>query len=189
MKNIYVETVDDSIERASVLLSRIPNGLRTVITRALNRSLYEGRTSAIREVRKEYTVRARDVRPTFKMHRANKKDLNAELKSRGSNLELTLFSHKPKTDTTGARRRQIRVGVKKGGLKPIGQGFIHKGRIFQRLGETSYPVQLKFGIAVPVMLNNDDVSGEVLDTMRASFVKRLDHETDILLSGVVKTND
>lgn len=180
---INVETEKDSIERAAELLEGVPNGFQTALSRAFNRALQEGRTAGVRAVMKEYTVKARDVRPTFKMQKASKSNLDAELLSRGSNLELNRFSHRPQTDTTGNKRREVRVGVKKGGLKPLGQAFVHKGRIFQRLGAARLPVQLKFSNSVPVMLDNDEVVDKVVETMSKSVDKRLEHETERLLNG------
>lgn len=184
--SIRIETEKNSIERAAELLEGVPNGFQTALSRALNRALQEGRTEGVRAVTKQYTVKARDVRPTFRMQRATKNDLDAELSSRGANLELTKFSHRPQTDTTGNKRKQVRVGVKKGGLKPLGQAFVYNGRIFQRLGAARLPVQLKFGNAVPVMLDNDKVVDKIVDTMGKSVDKRITHETERLLSGAVK---
>lgn len=181
-----VETNKNSFEKAAKLLAGIPNGVETAMSRAFNRALQEGRTAGTREVTKQYTVKAKDVRSTFAMKRASKSNLEAELSSKGQRLPLSSFAHRPSTDTTGARRQQVRVGVKKGGLKPLGQAFVHNGRILQRLGSTSYPVQQKFGAAVPSMLNNDDVVDVVVETMNKSVDKRLEHEAGRILEGAVK---
>ena len=175
--------VDDSLKKAQVLLLHIPNGMAIATSRAFNRSLQQGRTAATREVGKRYTVRQKDVRPTFKMRRANKSNMEAELLSTGKRLPLTKFSYKPKQDTTGSNRKQVRVGVKKGGLKPLGASFVWNGKIMQRLGKESYPIQQKFGAAVPVMMNNNEITDRVTETMTQSVIRRLDHETQRLLEG------
>lgn len=180
---LEVEADKNALERAEKLLAGIPGGITKATYRALNRSLQEGRTAATREATKLYTVKSKSVRESMAMHRANSKNLNAELVSRGKNLPLASFTHRPTHDTTGARRKQVRVGVKKDGLKPLGQGFIHKGQIYQRLGKTSYPIQFKYGLAAPVMLNNEQIVDKVLETMEKSVEKRLEHETNRLLNG------
>lgn len=182
---INIETEKNAVKRASKLLEGIPDGMQKAMTRALNRALQEGRTAATREVTRRYTVKAKEVRPTFKMHKANKSNLEADLTSTGTNLPLSSFSHRPNTDTTGANRKQIRVGVKKGGLKRLGQGFIWKGRVMQRVGQTRLPVEQKYGPAVPVILNNDEIVDSVTETMGASVDKRLEHETNRILNGRV----
>lgn len=181
-----IEVKSNSIDKAIKYLSGVPGGFETAMMRASNRALQEGRTAAVREATKQYTVKARDIRPTFKMHRASKANLQASLESKSGRLPLSTFAHRPTTDTTGANRKQVRVSVKKGGLKPLGQAFVHDGRILQRLGRTSYPVQQKFGPAVPSMLDNDEVVDKVVETMAKSVDKRLDHEVGRILDGAVK---
>lgn len=184
--SVSIEIKSDAIEKAQKYLAGVPKGFETAMMRSLNRALQEGRTAAVRETTKQYTIKARDVRPTFKMQRASRADLSASLESNGGRLPLSTFTHRPTTDTTGANRKQVRVGVKKGGLKPLGQAFVHNGRILQRLGRTSYPVQQKFGPSIPSMLDNDEVVDKVVETMGKSVEKRLEHEVGRILDGAVK---
>jgi hypothetical protein len=181
--SINVETEKNAVERASKLLEGIPGGMQKAMTRALNRALQEGRTAGTREVTRRYTVKAKEVRPTFKMHKASNSNLEAELSSTGQKLPLSSFTHRPNADTTGANRKQIRVGVKKGGLKPLGQGFMWRGKVMQRLGQTRLPVEQKYGPAVPSMLDNEEIVDKVVDTMGNAVDKRLDHETNRILEG------
>lgn len=171
-----------ALEKAEKLLSEVPGGMQTALMRSMNRALQEGRTAGTRAAAKAYTLRAKDVRPTFAMHKATKSRLDAELLSRGRNVPLSAYAHKPRTDTTGANRKQVRVGVKKGGLKPLGQAFISKGRVMQRLGATRLPVEQKYGPSVPGIIGSDEVSEAVVDTMGKAVEKRLEHETLRLLN-------
>ena len=176
--------VEKSIQKAERLLAGIPGGIEKAMYRSMNRALQEGRTVATRETAKLYTVKSRDVRSTFKMHRADKSSLDAELISTGANLPLSKYSHKPHTDTTGAKRKQIRVGVKKsGGLKSLGQGFIWNGKVMQRVGSSRLPVVQKYGPAVPSILDNPQIVEAVTDKMADSMVRRMEHETLRLLEG------
>lgn len=172
----------NALETAARRLEGIPDGLNTALMRSFNRALSEGRTAATREVAKQYTLRAKDVRPSFAMQRASKGDLNASLVSRGSRLPLETFAHRPRSDTTGNRRKEIRVGVRRGSLKPVGQAFVHQGQILQRLGSTRLPVQKKFGPAIPTMLEDDQVADLVVETLSKSVDKRLEHETIRMLN-------
>lgn len=171
-----------AIDKAKEALSEIPGGVETAMMRAFNRALQQGRTAATRAVTRSYTVKAKEVRPTFKMYKANRRDLNAELLSRGRNLPLSAYAHKPRKDTTGNARKQVRVSIKKdGGFKPLGQAFVHQGRIFKRLGASRLPIEQQFGPSVPGALGNEKVIGIVSETMGASVEKRLEHETQRLL--------
>lgn len=171
-----------AIDKAKDALSEIPGGVETAMMRAFNRALTQGRTAGTRAVTGSHTVKAKTVRPTFKMYKASRQNLYAELVSRGKNLPLTSFTYRPKTDTTGSKRKQVRVQVKKtSGLKPLDRAFVFKGKIFQRLGARRLPIYPAFGPAVPGMLNNEKVIKAVHETMGESVEKRLDHETKRLL--------
>lgn len=183
---ISVEVENDTLKQAERLLAEIPNGVQRAMVSAFNRALQEGRTAGTREVTKQYTIQAKRIRPTIAMHRANKNNLNAELVSRGKRMPLEYFAHKPQTDTTGAKRKQVRVAVKKGGMKPLGQGFIYKGMVLQRLGDSRLPVQKKFGPSIPSIIDNEQVVEVMENKMIEAVEKRLLHETERLLAGYGK---
>lgn len=176
--------VEQSVQKAERLLAGIPGGIEKAMYRSMNRALQEGRTVATREAVKLYTVKSREIRSTMKISRANSSNLDAELISMGANLPLSKYSHKPKTDTTGAKRKQIRVGVKKsGGLKSLGQGFIWNGKVMQRVGNSRLPVVQKYGPAVPSILDNPQIVEAVTEKMADSMIRRMEHETLWLLEG------
>lgn len=185
---------EPAIERAERLLSEVPGGARKALLRAVNRAMQEGRTAAVQAVTSRYQIRARDVRPTFHMKKARLSTLEAELSSSGEKLELRDFKHTPKTDTTGANRKRVRVAVeRRGGLKPLGQAFIYRGHIFSRTGKKAVAskgwhkgqkveqIEKKFGLAVPQMVGHPEVSDAVANKMREAIDKRLDHEVNRIL--------
>lgn len=172
----------DGFNQAKKLLAHIPGGIETALYRSLNRAMTEGRTVAIDSVTDEYTLKERDVRGTFSIKRASRRNPQANLTSRGGSVLLSQYAHRPKTDTTGKKRREVKVAVRKGAMKPLDRGFIHEGLVLQREGRLRYPIRVGYGPAVPVALTNEDVSEDVLETMQASVVKRLEHETLRLLS-------
>lgn len=179
---IRVAVDKGAFARAERLLAGVPNGVQQALVSSLNRALQEGRTTGTREATKRYTLKAGIVRKTMAMHRASKGKFNAELVSRGRRLPLKYYAHKPGHDTTGANRKQVTVGVRKGALKPIGQGFIYRGMVMQRLGETRLPIEQMYSLAVPNILNNDEIVDAVQDKMAESVEKRLTHETDRILA-------
>lgn len=183
---IKVEAVNSSIERAAKLLNGVPKGFEQALVSSLNRALLEGRTAGTREATKRYTVRAGIIRKTMAMHRASKSNLEAELVSRGRRLPLKQFKHKPVTDTTGAKRKQVSVAVRQGTLKPLGQGFIYRGMVMQRLGSNRLPIEQKFSISVPNVLNNEEIVDAIQERMGQSVEKRIAHETERILAGYGK---
>ncbi len=183
MNRMRIEADSNALGKAERLLAGIPNGFQRAMISSFNRALLEGRTAGTREATQHYTAKAYIVRRTVVMHRAGKNNIEADLSSRGRNLQLELFTHKPTTDTTGARRRQVTVAVKKEPLKPIGQGFIYRGMVMQRLGASRLPVKHLYSVSVPNILDNEKVRDKILDTMEKSVDKRLEHETYRLLNG------
>lgn len=183
MTSARLELDENVLKEAEELLKDIPNGYKKALSRSINRAMQEGRTEAVRSVRAEYSVKARTIRPTFNITKAKSSNIEASLESKGSDLPLEEYSYRPKTDTTGSKRRVVKVGVKKGGLKPLGQGFVWGGKVMRREGRTRLPVSRAYGPAIPVTLNNDAVVGKVVDKMSESVNKRLAHETERILSG------
>lgn len=175
-------TADKAVERAKKLLSEVPGGVETALMRAVNRAAQSGKAQTVREVRARYTVKAGDIRKTLTTTKATRTNLEAEIVSRGSPLGLAYFKHTPRTDTTGAARKRVRVAVKKeGGLKPLGQAFVWQGKIMQRIGKTRPPIEKKIGPAVPSMIGNPDVVEAIEEKTQEAVVKRLDHEVNRIL--------
>ncbi len=175
-----------ALEKARDLLVDVPKGMETALMRAYNRALITGRKVASKAITKEYTVKAKDAKSTFSMKKAKRSDLNAELASKGKNLPLSAFAYRPKRDTTGKKRKDVRVSVKKdGGFKSMGQAFVHDGRIFKRLDSARAPMrkplEMQFGPSVPGALQNEKVRDEVMMALSDTTEKRIEHETKRLL--------
>lgn len=172
-----------SIRAAQNALADIPKGAEAAAARAFNRALMAGRTAAVKEITKRYTVKAKDVRPTFKMKKASKTHLEAELISEGSALPLRAFAHKPATDTTGRKRKPIRVTIKGSNQFELTTSFVWKKHIFTRLGDTRLPVKKATGPSVPSMLGNENIVEEVQGVMDETAAKRMEHEMERLAGG------
>lgn len=183
---IKIDAGVEAIERADRLLAGVPGGIQQAMISSFNRALLEGRTAGTREATKRYTLKAGIVRRTMVMHRANKNSIEADLASRGRRLPLRYFAHKPRTDTTGANRREVSVAVRQGALKPLGQGFVYHGMIMQRLGESRLPIEQKYTVSVPNILNNDEIVEVIQDKMAKSVEKRMAHETTRILGRYSK---
>lgn len=174
----------NALEKAAKLLSEVPNGYEAAISRSMNRAATAGRSAAVSTIRQEYTIKASTVRRNFSIHKATRSDLEALVTSKGPRIPLVNYKTRPKTDTIGNARKPVRVAVKtRGGLKPLGKTFVYRGRILQRLGTSSLPVQEVYGPAIPVLSGNNEVVDNVEKAMQETFLKRLDHETGYLLGG------
>lgn len=182
-----MEAAQAQIDKASRYLAGIPEGTERAVLNAMRRAMESARTAGTYKIFEVYDLFATygDVRRSFCMtKRPSRKDLTAQLTSRGMNLPMYKFLYKPTRDTTGKRRRLVRVSVKRdGGLKPLGQGFVHQGGVYQRVGKTSYPINPVYGVSIPQMLGNKEVVNVVESTMVKVTEERLDHEIYRLLNG------
>ncbi len=174
------------LDAARNALSGIKGGFPTAVMRSLNRASQTGRSKAVKAIRQEYTVRARDLRQSFSIKRATRKDLQTELSAKGSRLPLTSYKFAPKEDTTGNARKPVRVAIQKRGMQPVGSAFVWRGVILQRLGKSSLPVAQPLGPAVPFLANRDTVIESVEGDMGDTFLRRLDHEVGQILRAGLK---
>ena len=199
-----IKASTDVLERAAERLQSIRGGVEIAASRAINRAVTAGRAELVRGVGEKYTVKTREVRRTLAIKKATKADLDGEIRSEGPGLSLRHFKHSPaKGETTGAKRRQVRVSVKKGGGGALATGFLWDGgwgsgknSIYVRLGQKIRPtkgyhkgksylvnkIQKTTGPSVPQMAGSDGVRERVQTCLETTFEKRLDHEVDYLLS-------
>ena len=175
-----------SLNQAQISLHHVPAKLPIAISRAINRAVHAGRACAVREVRKEYTIKAGAVRESMSLSLSNKGELVGAIMSRGRPRSFSQFRLSPKRNTTGGNRKQPLVAVRKGGpLKPLGQ-FVYQGKVFSRVGSTCLPIEHKVGPAVPSLLKNAEIKAAVQKTIVSTFSKRLDHEMVRILEAESK---
>ena len=183
---IKITAANEQIEKAMQMLEGIPGGAEKALSLAINRTLDSAKTEAVRAVSDEYTIKQKNVRPTLRVKKSNASTLEAEIISEGSNINLMEFKVSPRTDTTGNKRKPIRVQVKKGGGDTLTRAFVWNGNVFEREGNTRLPISRLFGPAAPVMLNNEQVVERVQKKAVETVEKRLDHEVGRLLDKAVK---
>lgn len=188
------------LERARKYLEAVPDGIETAARRALRRAVIAGRAEVYRQARENYTVEESEVKRTVRLIYPKKGSGSFEgrLSSTGKRLPLEMFAHEPAvTDTTGNRRMQIRVGVRKGELRSLRTGFKWKNRILARVeGNHLYPefkrgdetplledsdARFKYGLSVPEMLGGKSIRPFVSDRMKEVFEERLEHEVEHIL--------
>lgn len=174
----------DVLKRVAESLQGIPSGFEIAVSRAMNRAVLAGRTVGIATIREEYALKASTVRQHFVIEKAHRNSTEATIAVRGSMLPLSQFETRPRSDTTGAKRKPVRVVVsKKRGVQTLKDSFIYKGRILKRLGKSSTPVKSAYGPAIPLLASNSAIQENIMNTMDKVFVERLDHEVLYLLAN------
>lgn len=169
-------------------MANIDGALGKAVYFSASRALTHTALILSKEIRKEYSVKARTARSAISKRIQKKKGhMNAQISVKGPNLFAQTFNLRPKTDTTGAKRREVRLGIRKSELKPVDRGFISKGILLQRKTSSSLPVEPVFGPSVAGMAANENVVEAVQKSFDETFERRLDHEVKRLLSKGTKS--
>lgn len=170
-------------ERIRLLFKSMPSVANRAMSLAINRALQSGKTAAVRAVTEEYTIKAKDVRKTLTIRRANKSALEGELKSSSRRPLLSSYSIKPFRETTGAARTPLRAAVRRDGYKSLGNAFIHNGIPLMRKGNESYPLKALYGRAPAETIANEVIAEQVRDRIAETVNKRFFHEVSRLLDA------
>ena len=150
----------NSFENAKRRLNGLPGALQRACFAAMGRTLSHSKTVLSREIRSEYSIKAKTARRAISAKRVK--------------------------DTTGAKRREVRLGIRKTGLKSVDRGFVSKKVLLQRTTSSSYPLEPVFGPSVAGMAANDEVVKTLESAVAETFERRLDHEVKRILSKGTK---
>ncbi|GAB1826803.1 phage tail protein [Turicimonas sp. TL08] len=174
----------NAFDRARRALDGIPDGFQKAVFSAMGRTVSHGKTSLRREIQKKYTVKTKVIRKTIATKLIKKPDITeGQVQVKSPNLLANQFSLRPQSDTTGAKRKEVRLGIRKGSTKRIERGFVSKGIAFKRKGKDSYPIEPVFGPAVPGLVDERMID-TVLSDAKETFEKRLKHEVSRVLKRI-----
>lgn len=167
------------------------------LSRALNRATSSAKSEAVRQVRKDYTVKAGRVNQTISVTRSSPEKLISSITSRGESIPLYDFKVSPKT-INPRRKTKVSVEVRRGSRSALDSAFIArmpngKVGVFERTGEFSIAqqgryrgqrrenIEQKFGPAVPVMMNSDSVVSAIQKRAEEQLEDRIPHELNRIL--------
>lgn len=185
MRILEVKPDKRSLETALSLLEHIPHGMKFALWQSMKKSLVAGRKVASVGVRRVYRVKAKDFKGQMTLKvRSNSQEVVGSLSAKGKPLPVRLFHVNPNTDTTGNRRRPVRVAVKKDSPpKPLATGFVSsrkQGNVYVRQNGERRPKAV-YTVSVPQMIGNEGVSETILERIDEMFHKTLHHEIDYRL--------
>ena len=169
----------DVQKRLGEISKKAPNA----VSNALNRAVTNVASNISKEVRKDYVIKAQDIKETITKHKANRSKLSASVVSKGQLTPLDRFKVSPKT-VQPKRKKPIKVAVKKTGLKEVLGAFvadINGVKVFERTSKNRLPIRRLFGPSVPQMLENEQIRKKINEEGQATFNKRLDHEINRIL--------
>lgn len=181
-------TVSDNIKSATSAMKALPGGVNRAVAATLNRVAEGMKTEAARIIAKTYNIKNKDVKSlgNVKVTKANTSKLEILLTSKGGNIPLIKFSTNPNAPR---RVKMLKASVKRGGKKPVPGAFVatmksgHTG-VFERMGAKRNPIGEKYGPAVPIMMNNQDVADHLNEQANIRISKRLDQEMKRVLGGL-----
>lgn len=181
-----IDITKKSLDEAHAFILAFGGKAKVAVGRAATRAVRGIRTDGSKLIRSEYNVKARVVSQAFTIQQATRNNIEAVARVRGHRLSLIHFS--PKPSRPGMRRPPVGVSVKvKRQRKVIPGSFIARMRknsspgIFMRKGKARFPIEKKYSLAVPEMLDRDDFRDEIQDGANRRFEKTLNQEINHML--------
>ncbi len=198
---ITSEGMDVALGRMQDVLEALGGkGAGIAIARALNRSLQAARTRATRIAKTAYTAQYGDLLADIVVRRANRKSLEGTLEITGRpGMSLIHFLPDPDVPQPPAARppEGITVQIKKKGARHVARSnmpgrsksfIIRKPQggygVFVRHGQQ---LEMLYGPSPVQALQTADAQEQVVARAEEVFPERLQHEVDVILSGIVGT--
>lgn len=182
--SIRIVVDDAELQRVQQKLGELQHKAPNVIASALNRSISNIKANVPKEVRKDYNVKATDVKETLKVFKASASKLQGEVKSSGRILGLDKFKVSPKT-VNPKRKSQLKIAVKKNGSKQVLGAFIasiNGTKVFKRDGTARLPISRLMGPSIPQMIGNQETVKKINKEAYVMYENRVNHEINRLLS-------
>lgn len=198
--SITAEGVDAAMARMRSALRGVgEQKARAALARAINRTLNAVRTEAVRSARTTYTARQKKLFERVSLRRAGRSNLEAILEFRGRlGMSLIHFEATPNRPQRPAARpadgvsaRILRSGSRKVARSPKSgrsKSFIIRKPqggygVFVRHGQE---LEMLFGPSSVQALQREDNQERMIERADEVFPRRLRHELDVLLSGIVR---
>ncbi|WP_445506703.1 phage tail protein [Niallia sp. 03190] len=184
--NVTVDVDNRLLDEVRNRLGDISNKAPQAITSALNRAVTNVAANVSKETRKEYLIKAADIKATLSKTRASRSTMSAIVSSRSGAIPIDRFKVSPRT-VQPKRKKPIKIAVKKGNLRESLGAFvsdINGIKVFKREGKKRLPIDRLFGPSVPQMIGNEEIRTKINQEGLDTFNRRLDHEINRLLDRV-----
>lgn len=197
---ITAEGVDAAMARMRETLEAVgEQKARTALVRAINRTLDTVRAEAARIARTTYTARQKKLFDNIFINRAGRGKLEGVLEIHGSpGMSLIHFEAMPnRPQRPGSRPADgVRVRIRKDGSRKVARShkpggsksfIIRKPQggygVFVRHGQE---LEMLYGPSPVQALQRADSQERLVERAEDVFSRRLRHELDVLLSGIVR---
>jgi hypothetical protein len=165
--------------------------INKAINRAAKRAADTARAETVRQLTKEYTLPASEIRGTITTRNIGNDKLGAVMDISSGPIALTKFKGTLPKEIMPPAKGPVQVQVKKGSGATLKQAFIAKMKnghvgVYERRGEKSLPIDQKFGPSTASMFGREketDINKAVMEKAAETFDKRVQHELERLLNG------
>ncbi|WP_036217048.1 phage tail protein [Lysinibacillus sphaericus] len=175
----------DNAERIEQLFENTPREAKIILVRAINRGATAARTRSSVLLRKNYIMKAEDIKKRIKIRKATANNLSAQIRASGPVTPLMKFDVTPSTPQSVI----VRARVKKGGSrKVIKHGFVNRMsnshvNVFTRVGRNRLPIKGLYGPSIAQMMGKEEIVEEIIERGQTVRDERLEHELNRLLRG------
>lgn len=201
MAGIKIKIDKEQLVEVEAAMTGIKNGYKKILVRSLNKTITGVRTDAVSEIRKEITPKAKIVRDTFKLQKANYVNLSASVKSTGWPLPLINYLARPvKRGVTFQVRQAASRSLLPGAfIATMNSG--HKGVFWRKHRDTHHagivkrkvrygslpvryrlPIRQRYGPAVPSVMESEQVMEPILRKAGDRLSGEIEHQLDFEMS-------
>lgn len=183
---------EKALEDLQDVLSMVPGGMKKAMCRALSKTIKGMRTDAVRQIRKDYNVPAKDVRSKMTVVSPKPADNHPRaLLSAEGRMSVPLFRYgaRPRVPVAAGGRRPrkgVSVQVKKTSSRKVVDGsFIQDTgggpQVYKRVGSGRYPLRVLFGPSHLQALKDEGNLFELQELAEERLQKNAIHEADFVL--------
>jgi hypothetical protein len=181
--------LSDVMRKVELLASK--SDINKAINRAAKRAANTAKAETARQIPKEYSLPAAEVRKTIFTRSIGGGQVGAVMQISSSPYALPAFQGVTPRETMPPAKGPVRAQVKKGGGAELGVAFVTKLKsghvgVFERKTEARTPLDQLFGPSTPGMFGREQetpVNTAVIEKTGEMFQKRVIHELEWLMYG------
>lgn len=177
---INISISEDNLKKVQIMIEKSPENVEQAARNALNRTIGSVRKEISVNIRKNYEIKAKDIKSALNLRHATNTSLIAEIKSKGSPrilqaFRVTMYKPNKKGYTKPPRARVFKVGS----MKTVKGMFVNKKRyLTQRTTTKRYPLRTPYGPSIPQMMGSKKVIDVIKDKAQDTLNKRFLHEIE-----------
>lgn len=188
---VDIEISQETTNRLHAILSSLGKADEKILKPAMQRGLSAGRTAFNKQIKSVYYVSpaviSRYSHIGYKKVEMRSDGLIGSIEYAGTVIPLIKFNVAPQKATYGrtsvkaaVKRDESQVELQKGFTAQMPNGHIG---VYERKGDSNYPIKQFYGPSVPRMAENTVVIKTVEDRVNEVINNRMEHEIDRILNG------